>query len=238
MSDTSQGSDWWIASDGKWYPPEQHPSYVQPQQTYSATSPAQPQQPFSQPPTYGGGYQVVTPPNRYAQPPTLQPSYGSKPGLNTSLPNWLVAGGGLVVLISSFIPFYTGGCSTSSLQNGFGCMKPSTTFGLLSGTYGSWRWLIPLIAILLLAVAGVVISGLLKNKDVEKATPFVFLGGSIVLALVVAAALLSHNPLGFGAVSFSGFSLSFGLGIGAWICLVGALACLVGGVIGFVKSRH
>ncbi len=25
MSDSSQGADWWQASDGKWYPPEQHP---------------------------------------------------------------------------------------------------------------------------------------------------------------------------------------------------------------------
>ena len=30
MSDVSQGSGWWIASDGKWYPPEQHPSVQQP----------------------------------------------------------------------------------------------------------------------------------------------------------------------------------------------------------------
>jgi hypothetical protein len=29
MSDVSQGQGWWIASDGKWYPPELHPS-VQP----------------------------------------------------------------------------------------------------------------------------------------------------------------------------------------------------------------
>jgi len=26
MSDVAQGAGWWIASDGKWYPPEQHPS--------------------------------------------------------------------------------------------------------------------------------------------------------------------------------------------------------------------
>ncbi len=26
MSDASQGPGWWIASDGKWYPPELHPS--------------------------------------------------------------------------------------------------------------------------------------------------------------------------------------------------------------------
>jgi Domain of unknown function (DUF4190) len=27
MSDTSQGPGWWLASDGKWYPPEQSPGY-------------------------------------------------------------------------------------------------------------------------------------------------------------------------------------------------------------------
>ena len=26
MSDRSEGPGWWIASDGKWYPPELHPS--------------------------------------------------------------------------------------------------------------------------------------------------------------------------------------------------------------------
>ena len=30
MSDTSQGPGWWIASDGKWYSPSQHPDYVPP----------------------------------------------------------------------------------------------------------------------------------------------------------------------------------------------------------------
>lgn len=30
MSDTSQGPDWWQASDGKWYPPEQAPGYQSP----------------------------------------------------------------------------------------------------------------------------------------------------------------------------------------------------------------
>ena len=30
MSDISQGPGWWIASDGKWYAPEQHPDYVPP----------------------------------------------------------------------------------------------------------------------------------------------------------------------------------------------------------------
>jgi CRP/FNR family transcriptional regulator, cyclic AMP receptor protein len=28
MSDVSQGPGWWLASDGKWYPPELHPNYA------------------------------------------------------------------------------------------------------------------------------------------------------------------------------------------------------------------
>jgi hypothetical protein len=28
MSEMSQGPGWWLASDGRWYPPEQHPGYV------------------------------------------------------------------------------------------------------------------------------------------------------------------------------------------------------------------
>ena len=30
MSDSSQGTGWWEASDGKWYPPESHPNYKPP----------------------------------------------------------------------------------------------------------------------------------------------------------------------------------------------------------------
>jgi hypothetical protein len=30
VSDTSQGPGWWLASDGKWYRPEQHPNYRPP----------------------------------------------------------------------------------------------------------------------------------------------------------------------------------------------------------------
>jgi hypothetical protein len=33
MSDVAQGPNWWIASDGKWYPPELHPSVREQKQT-------------------------------------------------------------------------------------------------------------------------------------------------------------------------------------------------------------
>ena len=41
MSDTSQGEGWWIASDNKWYPPEQHPGYTVP----AANEPVKPSSP-------------------------------------------------------------------------------------------------------------------------------------------------------------------------------------------------
>jgi hypothetical protein len=40
MSEVSQGPGWWLASDGKWYPPESHPNY-----TLSAPHPPQPPSP-------------------------------------------------------------------------------------------------------------------------------------------------------------------------------------------------
>jgi uncharacterized membrane protein len=52
MSDESQGPGWWIASDGKWYPPELHPNA-------QAQQPAQPTQPMYTPPG-GPGFPSAT----------------------------------------------------------------------------------------------------------------------------------------------------------------------------------
>lgn len=60
MSDYSQGPDWWLASDGKWYPPTSLPA--------AAAPVAQQQQPQSQP--------IVPPPNRTS-------------GLSTTLSRWV-----------------------------------------------------------------------------------------------------------------------------------------------------
>jgi Domain of unknown function (DUF4190) len=58
MSDTSQGPGWWLASDGKWYPPE---LWTGPPSTGPAGSPAQAQPHY---PTYP------------AQGPAAAPGYG------------------------------------------------------------------------------------------------------------------------------------------------------------------
>jgi Domain of unknown function (DUF4190) len=71
MSDTSQGPGWWLASDGKWYPPE----------LWTGPPSAGPSAPQSMPPTnqdqapaYGGAW-AGTP----AQPATGPPAYPSTP---------------------------------------------------------------------------------------------------------------------------------------------------------------
>jgi hypothetical protein len=76
MSDTSQGPGWWLASDGKWYPPEAWtgPSRQSDATTFSAGMPAYPASTspsYGSPPSpsgypsfpgYSGGYQLAVPP--------------------------------------------------------------------------------------------------------------------------------------------------------------------------------
>jgi hypothetical protein len=72
MSDSSQGPGWWQASDGRWYPPQSHP-----------TQPAAPP-----PPTYG-----APPPVAYGTPAA------KKPGMPGWAKVVLILGGILVVLV-------------------------------------------------------------------------------------------------------------------------------------------
>ena len=60
MSDTSQGPGWWLASDGKWYPPQSAP--------VAAPPPPQPQ-PQAAPQPY---------PPQYPQQPVVQPAKNNK----------------------------------------------------------------------------------------------------------------------------------------------------------------
>lgn len=55
MSDTAQGPGWWIASDGRWYPPKQHPYAVAPADQLDAWAPtaSQPAPQWQPPPVPG-----------------------------------------------------------------------------------------------------------------------------------------------------------------------------------------
>ncbi len=80
MSDVSQGPGWWLASDGRWYPPESHPSFQPPPPTPPQSPPS-----FAAPP---GPYPVgstayPTTSGPYSVSPTLA-DYGQR------LAGWLI----------------------------------------------------------------------------------------------------------------------------------------------------
>jgi Domain of unknown function (DUF4190) len=95
MSDTSQGPGWWLASDGKWYPPElwTGPPEARPgdavsqDPTASSLESSSPSEPSGEPgPAAGSGPEPILPgmtnapgmPNVYEQPPG-SPTPGSYP---------------------------------------------------------------------------------------------------------------------------------------------------------------
>ena len=98
MSDTSQGPGWWLASDGKWYPPELWtgpPTTAPPAvpgtaaaapgqvPTYPSQAPSYPTQPSAATPYAAGTY----PPQGYGQTPGpygAYPSYGAAPTRKTN----------------------------------------------------------------------------------------------------------------------------------------------------------
>ena len=92
MSDTSQGEGWWIASDGKWYPPEQQP-HVGPYGT----------------PNPGSGPNQSRPPQ---QPTNLWGRFRGLPR-GIQIASWIVAG----VILLAAIGALTGGNSTKTTSS-------------------------------------------------------------------------------------------------------------------------
>jgi hypothetical protein len=82
---TAPQAGWWMASDGRWYPPEQHPSFRQPAPSFTGAPPSQ------TPPSLTGGPLSQTPPSLTGAPlsqtapsftsaPLSQPPTGVDPG--------------------------------------------------------------------------------------------------------------------------------------------------------------
>ena len=93
MSDASQGPGWWQASDGKWYPPESHPSAMTnpapadpgprpPPPAIRRPRPTRPTPPTRPPHRPHGARVGPGPPDQagYAQPGAAQAPYGQAPG--------------------------------------------------------------------------------------------------------------------------------------------------------------
>src|SRR5436309_3355421 len=95
MSDTGQGAGWWQASDGKWYPPEQHPDFQAGATQSMAGEP---------PPTAAMPPVPPTPPPGTAPPPgPVGPPPGAPGGSSNA--KWIIVGvlAVAVIAIAAFL---------------------------------------------------------------------------------------------------------------------------------------
>ena len=119
MSNAPQGPGWWQASDGNWYPPEQHPGYAPP-------PPTPPSAPPGYPPAGQSTGRPATPvaPQSWSAPPAAPQypapagypapggqGYGNAPtgfaGAVSRVPlaGWLLFAGFVIAAISFFLPW-------------------------------------------------------------------------------------------------------------------------------------
>jgi hypothetical protein len=114
MSDTQQGAGWWQASDGKWYPPEQHPNYAAettPPASGEATPVGGEASPSASPATAPAPASTATAPGYgapgYAAPPPVAPppgGYAYPPGgYQPGLPSAKYSGLAIASLVLSIV---------------------------------------------------------------------------------------------------------------------------------------
>ena len=126
MSNTSQGSGWWQASDGRWYPPESHPNY-----RAVPSPPAAPPGGGFGPPGTAPSYTApgYTAPG-YPSPGPVPPSVPPKAGMSTAAKVLLIVG--LVFLLG------IGGCVAVA---SFAVHRISKTTGSIFASNGSCAFL-------------------------------------------------------------------------------------------------
>ena len=100
MSDATQGEGWWQASDGKWYPPQEHPDFQSgATQPIGATPPPTAAMPPVPPSAAPAGPPIGPPPGAPVGPPPGAPGSGSN---NTK---WIIGGvvAAVVIAIAAFL---------------------------------------------------------------------------------------------------------------------------------------
>src|SRR3954452_13173328 len=81
MSDATQGPGWWQATDGKWYPPEQHPDLGNPTEPVESVAPTEAVPPTAPPAPPAPPTQVIAPvPPPVPPGPPIGPPPGAVPG--------------------------------------------------------------------------------------------------------------------------------------------------------------
>jgi hypothetical protein len=124
MSDGTQGEGWWQASDGKWYPPEQHPEYqagaTQPIPATPPTAPI-PAPPPGPPP----GAPLAAPLGAPAGPPPGGPPPGAPGGPANNNAKWIIGGVVAVAIVAILAFLLLGGDSKKTNVSASGSSSSS-----------------------------------------------------------------------------------------------------------------
>ena len=236
-------------------PPDGQQAYGMPPNPYAPPStPMQPPYtvppsvPLQQPNPYANPYAPQQPsvplqqPNPYA-PPSV-PMYGAPAPMAApnalnfnafTLPqnrgNLTAAIGGVVALISFFVlPYY--GISAGSLGS-----QSYSASDMTNGTYGGSGalWLIPLLAIVAIAVACIVTFGI---RSIQGLTPrnaaYAILGSGGLSALIFLYTLYAVNSKisqATNGLNLSSVGVSYGFSLGFWLTLLAMIAVTVGGIM-------
>ena len=213
MSDVSHGPGWWQASDGKWYAPELHPSYVPP-----APPPPPPPTPAPPPPTASvPQFPTWTSPPQDPQP--VRPGVPQQSGTGFSLGSikpipGIVIGAGALLALGSLLPWAT-------VSSGFGSIS-------VNGTSGDGG------ITLVFGVIAVVMGVLLARGFVATG----WLVGTGVVFLVALGVSL-HDASDVSSVSNQlAADVGVNVGFGLWLCLLASIAGLVATVVLFIQRRN
>ncbi len=129
MSDTSGGPGWWIASDGKWYPPHLHPSYQAPPATQAPSATPAPSPPQTASPAQSLPWQPE---------PAIPPTAGSGQAPSRLPRRPLVIGGVIaaaLIVIGGLVAVVSGGGPSGYFADG---TPPGHGFSCANALYLSW----------------------------------------------------------------------------------------------------
>ncbi len=176
------------------------------------------------PPGYSSPY--IPPPSAPAPPTPLQ-------SLTSDPPHWLVTGGSIVAIISSFLPWYSITFSTSLLTN------VSNTVTITA--WSAWPGIIAIISSILclgLAIARILKIGLPPLRDIL--LYYIFAIASIIGALIYWISPQSGNQNQQFQQLFNmvGVQVSMGPGVGIFLCLVSSAAIIIGNYLNVQQKTH
>lgn len=237
MSDTSQGPDWWLASDGKWYPPQ--PQEIAPAEVVQSVQPSQagPAPAGAVSPQGAGWWQATdgfwyppTPQPREVAPqprevppayvvPSVQPSPrapapagGASPRgpAKMSPTTWVMLAGGALVIIGSFTTWVTASIGIFSVSE--------------NGISGDGRITLVLA---LLAIGAVLL-------ELQITRPAFSIATLVLFGLLTILSVFEFVHISSKSYSSDGITISATVGFGVYLCLAGSIA---GVAAWFIEKR-